>query len=326
MTWRDVFRRDLTSVYRSRTGTSVAAIAALSTVIPIGLYVLAADIAAVAAVAALLVVVAIGTLVFVGDPKQIAALVVTFTAAAVVLTILVSPPATQRYEPPMETAVIIVGSALSFVVPLVGLLGSYAALVGERETGSVRFLLGLPNSRDDAFVGKFCARGSAVCVPLVVGVALTGPIVGVGFEHGSPVAMLWLATVTVPYGLLFVGLGLTASAYAESSNRAVAVVIAAFTALRLGWPALQTLLLEGLEDPYPLPEWHFLLGRLNPINAYVKLTGLVGGPEHHPFLSRPHDSVSTVATTHEFAAIVLVAWTVAAPLFGLLYFRRRDLL
>jgi ABC-2 type transport system permease protein len=328
MTYRDVFRRDLTSVYRSRTGTAVAAIVALTTVVGVGLFTLAADVAVLAAVGALLTVGALVALVFVGDPKQIAGLVVAFTVAAVVLTLLLREPS-RGYDarPQMEFAVLAVGGALSLVVPLVGLLGSYAALVGERETGSVRFLLGLPNSRDDAYVGKFLARAAVVCVPLVVGIALTGVVVQLTFENGSLLGMLGLAAVTVPYALLFVGIGLTASAYADSSNRAVAVVITVFALFRAGWPAVQWLGLQSMRDPYPRPEWFYWVGRLNPINAYVKLTSLFATFEYgHPLLSRPDEVVQTVATTHWFAAVVLFAWTVAAPVFGLLYFRRRDLL
>jgi ABC-2 type transport system permease protein len=328
VTYRDVFRRDLTSVYRSRTGTAVAAILALTTVVGVGLVALAADLTAVAGVGGLLVVGAVVALVFFGTPKQIAGGVLAFTVVAVALVQLVDQPnRVDDLRPPMEVAVVGVGSGLSLVVPLVGLLASYAALVGERETGSVRFLLGLPNSRDDAYLGKFLSRAAVVSVPLLVGLALTGVVVQFTFEDGSLLGMLGLAVVTIPYALLFVGIGLTASAYADSSNRAVAVVIAVFTVFRAGWPAVQSLLLQGMEDPYPRPEWFFWIGRLNPINAYVKLTTLFAEVEYgHPLLSRPDEVVQTVATTHWFAAVVLLVWTVAAPVFGLLYFRRRDLL
>lgn len=327
MTYRDVFRRDLTSVYRSRTGTAVAAITALTTIVGVGLFTLAADLVAVAGVSALLVVGSIVVLVFLGTPKHIAGGVLAFTVLAVVLVqVLQDPGRIDDVRPQMETAVVGVGSGLSLVVPLVGLLSSYAALVGERETGSVRFLLGLPNSRDDAYLGKFLSRAAVVCVPLLVGLALSGVVVQFTYDGGSLLGMLGLAAVTVPYALLFVGIGLTASAYADSSNRAVAVVIAVFAVFRAGWPAVQSLLLARVQDPYPRPEWFFWLGRVNPINAYVELTTLFGDVGYHPLLTRPDETVSTVATTHWFAAVVLLAWTVAAPVFGLLYFRRRDLL
>lgn len=330
MTYRDVFRRDLRSVYRSRTGTAVAAIVALATVVPVGLFALATDLALLAAIGALLTVGALVALVFIGDPRQIASVVVAFTVIAIAATLLLRQPSTgYDARPGMQVAVLTMGTALSFVVPLVALLGSYAAVVGERETGSVRFLLGLPNTRDDAYVGKFCSRAAVVCVPLVLALVLTGIIVQLTFEGGSLVGILGLAIVTVPYALLFVGIGLTASAYADTSQRAVAVVITVFAALRAGWPALQWLGLQSMEEAfvYPKPAWFFWVGRLNPINAYVKLTTLFAEFEYgHVLLTSPEGAALTVATTHWFAAVVLLAWTVVAPVFGLWYFRRRDLL
>jgi ABC-type transport system involved in multi-copper enzyme maturation, permease component len=237
----------------------------------------------------------------------------------------------------MQLAVVSVGSALSFLLPLVALVGSYAALVGERETGSVRFLLGLPNSRVDAYAGKYLSRSAVVLVPLAVGLALTAVVVGLTFANGSVLGILGLTAVSIPYALLFVGIGLSASAYADTSNRSVAVVIAAFVVFRVGWPAIQLLGLQGMEEPYPRPEWFFWVGRLNPINAYVKLTTLFAEFEYgHPLVSTPggrfgplpagETAVNTIATSHWFAAVVLLAWTLLAPIAGLLYFRDRDIL
>lgn len=328
MTSVDVFRRDLTSVYRSRIGAAVTAIVALSTVVAVGLFALGSGVTALAGIGGLLTVGAIAALVFLGSPKQIVGVLVGFTVLAVGATLLVRDP-NQAYpvRPQMEQAVVTIGGGLSLLLPLVGLVGSYAAIVGERETGSVRFLLGLPNSRDDAYFGKFVSRATVVCVPLVVCLLLTGVIVALTFEGGSFLAIAGIAVLSIPYSVLFVGIGLTASAYADSSNRAVAVVIAIFVTLRLGWPATQHLLLEALENPYPRPELYFWIGRLNPINAYVKLTTLFAEFEYgHPLVTQPAESVATVATTHWFAAVVLLAWTALAPLAGLFYFRERDLL
>ena len=323
----DVFRRDLTSVYRSRTGTAVTAIVALATVVAAGLFALSTDVTALAGVGGLLTVGAIAALVFLGNPKQIAGVVVAFTALAIVMTLALAEPQSGRFRPPMELAVVTIGSALSFLLPLVCLVGSYAALVGERETGSVRFLLGLPNSRDDAYFGKYLSRATVVLVPLVVCLALTGVIVATTFRNGSFLGILGLTLVSIPYALLFVGIGLTASAYADTSNRAVAVVIAAFVVLRAGWPALQFVLMQGVENRFPKPEWYFWIGRLNPINAYVKLTTMFANVEYgHPLVTTPHETLSTVATSYPFAAAVLLVWTVLAPLAGVVYFGNRDLL
>jgi len=331
MTWRDVARRDLVSVARTRTGPAVVALAGLSTVVAVALMALLSAAPAAGGLAGLLGVFAVLGLAARTTPRVVAAAAAGLAALAVVGTLL-SPPPEFGGPPDGDAAVLVVGSLLSFLVPLVGLLGGYAALVGERETGSVRFLMGLPNTRDDAYLGKFISRSGAVVVPLVVGLLAATVAVALTFEGGPVLALVGVAAVTVPYAVLFVGVGLTASALADSSARAVAAVAGVFAVFRAGWPALQWLGLQGVEDPYPRPEWYFWVGRLNPMNAYVKLTTAFADTEFgHPLLSTPAADVAGTAagslpTTVGFAAVVLLGWTALAPLAGLLYFRERDLL
>lgn len=331
MSWQHVFRRDLISVYRSRTGTAVAALLGLSTVVVIG-FAAIADSLAIAAIGAVLTVAVVLALVFLGSPSSIAGAITVFAISAVTLALVLSDT-----EPSGEVdgAVLLVAGILSFVVPLVALVASYGAVVGERETGSVRFLLGLPNSRDDAYAGKLCSRTGAIVAPLVVALVLTGIVVTLTVDPGSArpsglVLMLGLALITLPYVLVFVGIGLTASAYADSSNRAVAAVIAVFGFLRVGLPALQEVV-WALTRPPDLsasatrPAWFFWSDRLNPINAYLQTTSLLVEGEV-PIVVTPTEPVAPVATSVAFAVVVLLAWAVLAPLAGLRYFRDRDLL
>jgi len=333
VTWHDVLERDLRSVYRSRTGTAVGAILALFTVLIAALMGLAPSFQAAAAVGGLVAVVTLVVMVFVGTPRTVAGFVAGFTALTLALTAVLAEP---EHPPDPGDAALVIGGALSLVLPLVGLLSSYAAVVGERETGSVRFLLGLPNSREEVYAAKLLSRSAVVVVPLVAGVLLASVIVVATFEPGSIGGVLWVGLVSIPYAVLFVGLGLSASAYAETGGRAVAIAIGVFAVLRAGWPALQWLGLQGMEDTYPRPEWFFWVGRINPINAYVKATTYASGIDEHPLITSPGsrfgprdpnaEAIAPLVTSHEFAVVVVLAWAVAAPLFGRWYFRRRDLL
>lgn len=325
MSWREVLVRDLRSVYRSRTGTAVAALVALVTVLLVGLVGVADDFAVVAAVGALVTIGALMVMVFVGTPRTVAVAVGAFTILTLVLVGVGTGSGGSRPTPAF--LVQLLGGTLSVLIPLVGLLGSYAALVGERSTGSVRFLLGLPNSRDDAYLGKYLSRSVVVLAPLLAGLALSAVIAAATYEAGSVGAVVGVALLSVPYALLFVGVGLAASAYADTESRAVSTVVAVFALLRIGWPGLQWLGLQAipLAQRRPRPEWYFWVGRVNPINAYVKLTTAFGGLESTPLITSER-GLSTAASTHWFAALVLFVWGVAAPLAGLWYFRRRDLL
>lgn len=232
------------------------------------------------------------------------------------------------YPPTMEVAVLTVGTAVAVLVPLVALVASYGAIVGERDSGSVRFLVGLPNSRLDAYLGKYCSRAAVVVGPLAAGLGLSAVLVGVAFQDGSIVAFLVLAAASCLYALAFVGLGIAISAASSTTNRAVAGAVGIYVALRAGWPALQASLLQltGTEPYPPFPVWHYWLGRVNPMNAYVELTTLSAEFRWGHLLLAGERGVSTVAVTPEFALAVLLAWTVVPPAVGYLYFRDADLL
>lgn len=228
--------------------------------------------------------------------------------------------------PANSAASVVVGSALSFVVPIVALVGTYGALVGERTTGSVRFLLGLPISRTEAYLGKYVSRALVVLVPLLVGTLATAAVVALTFREGSFLDAMVLGAAGVPFALAFVGIGLTCSAVADTDARAVAAAIGAFVLFRVGWPALQFVLLSRMEDQYPRPTWYFEIGRLNPINAYVAVTAAPTNVEFHPLLTRPGPNVETVAVEPWFAVAILLGWAVVTPVGGYLYWRRRDML
>lgn len=272
MTWRDVARRDLRSLSRSRAGPVVALLVLLSS----------------AGVAA-------------------------------------GVPLVSSLPPAGSAASVVVGSALSFVLPVVALVGSYGALVGERTRGSVRFLLGLPTSRTEAYLGKYVARSLVVLVPLLVGTIGTAVVVALTYRDGSFLDALVVGLAGVPLALAFVGFGLTCSALANTDTQAVAAAIGLFVLFRVGWPVGQFLLLSRLEDPYPRPDWYFEVGRLDPINAYVAVTASVSDVSFHPLLTRAGPTVETVAVEPWFASVVLLAWAVLAPLGGSLYWQRRDM-
>ena len=336
MSWREVFERDLTSVYRARTGTAVTALVGLFTVGATSLIALThARVPMVALVGSVAAGAAVVGLVFLGTPRLIGGALATYACFSLVVVAAFPRTSAVNGPPTREMAVVGLGSALSLVLPLVAMLGTYAALVGERERGSVRFLYGLPNARDDVYLAKYLSRAAFVVVPLVAGLALSAVVATFTFEPGAALALLGIAVVSVPYALLFVGAGMTASALGDSENQTVALVVAILVAFRAAWPALQWLSLQPLRDPHPRPEYYFWLGRLNPMNAYVKLTtAFVDGHVHHPLLTSPEgygyeaptSTGLSLATSHELASVVVLAWTVVVPLVGLAYYRRRDLL
>lgn len=57
---------------------------------------------------------------------------------------------------------------LQFAVGLIAVFAGFGAVVGERTTGSIKVLLGLPPTRGDVVVGKFLGRSLVVATSVLV--------------------------------------------------------------------------------------------------------------------------------------------------------------
>ncbi|MFC7174984.1 ABC transporter permease [Haloplanus litoreus] len=65
-----------------------------------------------------------------------------------------------------------IGGASQFaglLVPIMALIAAYLAIAGERESGSLKVILGLPPSRGEVLLGKFLGRSGVVAIGLALG-------------------------------------------------------------------------------------------------------------------------------------------------------------
>ncbi|KDE57276.1 copper ABC transporter permease [Halostagnicola sp. A56] len=122
----------------------------------------------------------------------------------------------------------------SFLVPIVAFVAAYLAIAGERETGSLKFVLGLPNTRRDIVVGKFLSR----C--LVIGLGLASATLGVTvllalFYPLIPVVpfLVMLGLLTL-YAVVYVALAIGISAAVASKARAAAAGFGLYFVLNIG--------------------------------------------------------------------------------------------
>ncbi len=263
--------------------------------------------------------------------QTVAALVVLATTGVVVGAIVLTGLDRASPTPAFADVMLAVAAILSHLVPLVALIGSYGAIISERKMGSIRFLLGLPNSRLDAYLGKFVSRSLLVLVPLVAGLLVAGVAGAVAFRGPSVLAFLGLLLPTIPYALIFVGFGLTISAAVDTETRAVVGIVGVLVVFRALWAGLQWAGLQFATAPgeYPSPPydaWYYLVGRLNPINAYVKVTTDVINPGvRNQLITTPSEALGYPVLSVGFAVFAVLCWVAIAPWLGYGRFRDRDL-
>lgn len=115
----------------------------------------------------------------------------------------------------------------SLVVPLVALVLSHDAIVGERERNTLGLLLSLPVSRLEILLAKFLGRAGALSTAVVLGL---GGAMGVS-ESAAARALLRLMAPTLLLGLAFLSIGLLISVVARRQGTAASIVVVAWFGL-----------------------------------------------------------------------------------------------
>jgi ABC-2 type transport system permease protein len=209
------------------------------------------------------------------------------------------------------------------LVPLIALIVAYKAVVGERESGSLKLLLSLPHSRADVVFGKVAGRAGAIVAPIAVGFLLPAAVLlvvpAVNFEVGSYIGYTLLTAVL---GVVFVSIAVGFSTAASSARRAVAGAIGTYFLFVPLWGAVQLPLQLYLGSGGP--SWLPLTGQqalrmlrlINPTgsfkivsNAFLQGSLYTGGD----------------VNLQVSATLMLLVWILVPPLLGLLWFQDADL-
>ncbi|WP_324661605.1 ABC transporter permease subunit [Haloarcula sediminis] len=137
---------------------------------------------------------------------------------------------------PRETVIQLfrtMGGVFGLLLPIVALVASYMAIAGERESGGVKFLLGLPNSRRDVFLGKLASRLGVVTAGVTFMFA-TATAMAVARNGALPVGVVvGMFAVSLVYAAVFVAVAVSLSAAVAERSRAIAAAVGSYFGLVL---------------------------------------------------------------------------------------------
>ena len=117
------------------------------------------------------------------------------------------------------------------IVPLMGLTLGALSLAGEREQGTLLYLLTQPVAQAELLLGKFIGLALAMLTTIVLGFGLSGLLIA--WQGGSTQAGDFLALVTMAFALALASLSLGFLISVASGKSATAVGIALFLWLLL---------------------------------------------------------------------------------------------
>ncbi len=174
-------------------------------------------------------------------------------------------------------------NALLLFVPLLGMsIGAYS-LSGDRERGTLMYLLAQPVTRGEVFCGKALGLAAALIAALSGGFGAAALALAAG-GGGNAQAFLSLTIHTLLLAMVSLGLGLLISALARSSAAAIGAALMVWLVLAflgdlglIGWaiafhPSPRTLLPVVLLNPLQL----FKLGSIYGLRSSLDALGAVG--------------------------------------------------
>ena len=217
-------------------------------------------------------------------------------------------------------------------VTITAIVAAYLSVAGERESGSIRILLGLPATRRDVVLGKVVGRSLVVAVAVLVGYAVAGVVMQVAYGSLQVPEFLAIAALTTLLAVTFVSIAVGISAAAASRGRAMLVAISVFLGLVVLWDLVPQFGYAAVTGGFPgqtVSVWYYYVEAISPIGAYgIAVTDVLagtGGGAGMPGLDARIDGPVPAILSWWGMIGVLVAWAVLPLAVGYLRFRRADL-
>lgn len=259
--------------------------------------------------------------------RWVLAATVLLAALALSLTFLGTAPSGSNVGArPLDVVIVSLSSLTIFLVPLIALLISHDAIVGDMERGTMLLLLSYPVARWQVLIGKFLGHLAVLAFATCLGYsAAIAALVGTGshMDQEGLIAFAAMIGSSVLLGAVFVALGYWISALVRDRGTAAGVAIGLWLLLVLVYDmallgvlvldrgqnitgtALSALLLLNPTDVYRL----FNLTGFANVSMFSGMAGLAGS--------------ATLSAGMLMAALAL--WTLVPLAFASLSFSRREL-
>lgn len=217
------------------------------------------------------------------------------------------------------------------LVPVIGLLLGYKSVAGERDSGQMKILLGLPHSRSDVVVGKLVGRTGVGLLGVVAGFTIAALLVAI-LESLSPLMFFQFVIAVAVFLFVHISIGVGISAAAPSSTWSIVAVFLFIGFFQVIWGAMFFVVKVVVWDlTTEAPEWFQFLRTLSPGRAYDGLLATIV-PRYSELKADLTPGGATDPSTAEpffaqdwFGLVVLLVWAVVPLALGYLRFDTVDL-
>jgi Cu-processing system permease protein len=160
--------------------------------------------------------------------RWVLATTLLLAALALTLTFLGSAPTGNVGAGALDVVIVSLSSLTIFLVPLIALLISHDAIVGEMERGTMLLLLSYPVGRWQVIMGKFIGHLAILSFATLLGygaAAAALAITGAAIDTSSLVAFASMILSSILLGAVFVAIGYLISALVAERGTAGGIAI-----------------------------------------------------------------------------------------------------
>jgi Cu-processing system permease protein len=258
--------------------------------------------------------------------RWVLATTILLAALALTLTFLGSVPTGSVGVRALDVVIVSLSSLTIFLVPLIALLISHDAIVGEMERGTMLLLLSYPIARWQVLLGKFIGHLAILGFATVIGygaavgaLAMTGPWI----DTDSLAAFAAMVGSSVLLGAVFIAVGYVISALVRDRGTAGGIAIGIWLLFVLIYDlALLGLLVVDQGQHISGDALNALL-LANPTDVY-RLFNLTGFANVSSF-SGMAGIANSAALSPTTLLVVLVAWACLPLVLATFAFSRKEL-
>lgn len=161
--------------------------------------------------------------------RWVVATTLLLTALSLSIVLLGGAPAGVTGVSALVVITVSLSSLTIFLVPLIALLLSYDAIVGELEQGTMPLLLSYPITRTGVLLGKFLGQSAILGFAVIVGFGSAAALAAIRaedpFEMEAWIAFGQLAGSSIVLGAIFIALGLLCSGLVNQRGTAAGLAV-----------------------------------------------------------------------------------------------------
>jgi Cu-processing system permease protein len=159
--------------------------------------------------------------------RWVIATTLIMAALALSLVLLGSAPTGTVGADPLAIVVVSLASLTIFLIPLIALLLSFDAIVGEQERGTLMLLLSYPIARWQVVVGKVLGQSAILAVATLVGYGAAAAALALQTDIGPAAwtAFAGMLVTSVMLGAAFIAMGCLASSLVRERATAAGLAV-----------------------------------------------------------------------------------------------------